>query len=101
MPRKPKLKVEFVKELPPKASNGNAGRPSSPLLAEYADILRGKPGVWALYPKSVTRNGSGALAANINSATSKYPFAFRGTDFQAKVRNGVIHVRFNPNREYE
>lgn len=65
------------------------------LIREFADALRGNPGVWAEFPvPSKTNPGARMLASRINRGEVGAPMVLRGCEFEATCRGGVVYVRY-------
>lgn len=83
---------EFVDNIP---SRGKGGRRVDPVLIEFAEALRDNPGRWAKYPHTPTSQaGASATAHLIRAGHPSAAKPFRGGDFDAAVRQGVLYVRF-------
>jgi len=81
------LQVEFVNELPP----ARGGRNGDPLLSEFADILRQRPGAWAKWPTKLRPNSARTYLSAIPKGLVA---AFEPFQFEAAARRGVLYVRY-------
>lgn len=73
---------EFIDELPPKVSRVTP----EGLLDQFVVALRAQPGRWAKWPLDARNHGS-----DIKRGQMKL---FRGGEFDAICRNGVLYVRY-------
>lgn len=80
---------EFVDELPP-------GRRTDPsVFMEYAAALKSRPGAWCRWPvPALAATAAGSKAWGINSGRAPAPPVMRNGGFEAKVRAGVLYVRY-------
>lgn len=82
---------KFVDELP----SGHIGKPPDPLLQQFADALKTKPGIWAEWPKSSTPSTLTSLVTRINHYWKPgCPIAFKAGGFEARYRDGMLYVRY-------
>lgn len=86
------VEFRFVDELPAVPSD----RRGDPLLSEFADALRARPGEWAEYPYESRSNvGARSLAQRIKTGRGAEPFRHGDRyKFDACTRGGVVYVRY-------
>lgn len=93
---------QFVDELPgapyrPVRSPNRFIKPSAQLLIDFADALRAHPMTWAVWPRPLaTPNTAGVTSKRIREGF--YRAVRPGGGFEAAYREGVVYVRFNPDR---
>jgi len=87
----------FVDELP----EPTRGKPTDPILFDFADALQANPGKWAIYPNqdAMPSNSKAALASRIRCTgriahRSPPPPPFRGAKYEARVHEKTLYVRY-------
>jgi hypothetical protein len=81
---------EFVEALPAETR----GHQLDPVIFEFAEALRARPGEWAKYPIATSPSWRNTLVWSIRNTNSRTPTAFRSGGFDARQRGGVLYVRY-------
>lgn len=95
--------AQFVDELPGPAYRSvrtphlNRDRkPEAKMLLDFAAALKARPMTWAIWPKKITPASAGATASRVREGFYRSLKPEQG--FEAASRDGVVYVRFNPDR---
>ncbi|MCZ2111311.1 MAG: hypothetical protein LC118_17370 [Dehalococcoidia bacterium] len=91
----------FVDELPGRPfqavrSPWRRPRPEAKLLLEFAAALRDRPMTWAMWPREITTATATATTARVRDGFYRQLMPTHG--FESVYREGVLYVRFNPER---
>jgi hypothetical protein len=83
-------RFRFVDDLPEQKPT-NRG---SLLLIEFVAALKANPGKWAEYPIVMKPATQATIASNIRRGDVRAPKPFVGEQFEARVHEDVLYVRF-------
>lgn len=97
----PESKFRFVDALPGKPFHriktpNRKPRAEAALLLEFAAALQKRPMTWAMWPREITTGTAVSTSSRVRDGFYRQLMPSHG--FESAYREGVLYVRFNPER---